>query len=466
MKVIYISTYADPQPLHGNNTSVAIAREVARAGHRVEIVTVTNDATWRGPKPDARTPRFRGVPDLAVEREGISYHVLEPPARWLDRTPPAEDWNEAVSWCADFLRSLNPDLVHQWQWQFLPFAMEAAISIGVPAVYSPYDFGFACLRTLLVTGEGTLCDATFGADKCASCVVSGRGALGRLNEAVASLPYAPQLLDRLYGDGKGFFARREGVRWPARTRTGLTEQRCQRVFRNIDAVTVTSEFAARFFSQFGLSSDRAFLMPWFHDHDHDHAGVERDRAREQLVVGYVGRISPEKGVDILLEALAGVRASREVVLRIAGSGQSRYEDELRNRFLTKAGAHAVEWQPWLGKDELQRFYGECDVVAVPSRCYETGPRTLIEALAAKVPVICTDLPPMNEFVRDGVNGFVFPFEDEATLRAIIERIAAAPEMLDALRANIAAVPSVGDAANTVRAVYDVVMQRRRQQVPA
>jgi glycosyltransferase involved in cell wall biosynthesis len=141
---------------------------------------------------------------------------------------------------------------------------------------------------------------------------------------------------------------------------------------------------------------------------------DRARAREALgvdegdfVVGIVARLSPEKAHQVLFKAVARCAAS-EPRLRMIVIGGGPREDELR------------ELACQLGIDSRTSFFGSRrDVpellpgfdVACLSSVYEGVPITLVEAMAAGLPVVATDCGSVAATVEDGVQGYVVPVGD-------------------------------------------------------
>ena len=89
--------------------------------------------------------------------------------------------------------------------------------------------------------------------------------------------------------------------------------------------------------------------------------VERVAERGRVAVGYAGRLAPHKGVDVLLDAVAG---DERLMLRIVGGGPS--EVALRARADELGMGGRVEFLGFLPEEELPAFYRSVDVLAVPS----------------------------------------------------------------------------------------------------
>jgi glycosyltransferase involved in cell wall biosynthesis len=84
-------------------------------------------------------------------------------------------------------------------------------------------------------------------------------------------------------------------------------------------------------------------------------------------------------------------------------------------------------------DQRAAIYAEMDVLVIPSAAQETFSFVAREALLAGVPVIAARAGALTEILFEGVNGFLYPPEDESALSAIIARIARQPQLLGELR---------------------------------
>ncbi|MCH5673548.1 glycosyltransferase family 4 protein [Streptomyces gilvus] len=168
-----------------------------------------------------------------------------------------------------------------------------------------------------------------------------------------------------------------------------------RVLRAAAGVLVLTEAQAEFVRRtYRVRPERVFVVPngvgsaYF-------MPVRASRpAGEPLKLLYVGRLSAQKRVDRLLDAMALIR--EPVRLRIVGDGEDRAELEARAALL---GLRDVEFDgPRLG-DALIRAYREADAFVLPSD-KEGMPLVALEAMAAALPVIATDVPGNTELLGD------------------------------------------------------------------
>jgi glycosyltransferase involved in cell wall biosynthesis len=113
--------------------------------------------------------------------------------------------------------------------------------------------------------------------------------------------------------------------------------------------------------------------------------IQRSGNQRLFTVGYVGRVTPVKGVHLLVEAFAKTRHPH-ARLRIFGCGTTESEAPYQKRLKKLAGADArIAFIAKVPFDKMLDQYREMDLLAIPSIWLETGPLTLFEALAMGVP---------------------------------------------------------------------------------
>ena len=135
---------------------------------------------------------------------------------------------------------------------------------------------------------------------------------------------------------------------------------------------------------------------------------------------YVGRLSPEKGVETLIEAWRLMGRDAPPLL-IIGDGDSRMEYK-----------HSAEGLPisFLGKqpnEEVRKMMEQSKAVVLPSECWEGMPITILESFAEGVPCIVSNLGALPEYVRNGELGEVFEAGNADSLAAAVKRLLSRPD---------------------------------------
>jgi glycosyltransferase involved in cell wall biosynthesis len=172
--------------------------------------------------------------------------------------------------------------------------------------------------------------------------------------------------------------------------------------RDVSLYIALTEFARGRFIAGGLPAAKIVVKPNF---------VAPDPGVVPAEKGYflfVGRLSPEKGVETLLRAWS--RENIRVPLRIVGSGP--LEDQVR--------AARTPFISYLGQLERAAVFQQmrsAHALVFPSEWYEALPVTLLEAFACGLPVIAADRGAAGEIVRPGQTGLLFPAGNDHELEA-------------------------------------------------
>lgn len=137
-----------------------------------------------------------------------------------------------------------------------------------------------------------------------------------------------------------------------------------------------------------------------------------------LRIGLVGRLAPEKGVDLFLRAAAETaQAFPDASFVIAGDGPDRGSLERLIEELGLQGRASL-----LGRtDDMIGFYGSLDVLVSASR-QEGLPIALLEGMASALPVVATAVGAVPQVVRDGQTGILLPPGDPSRLSVAVQQM--------------------------------------------
>ena len=145
---------------------------------------------------------------------------------------------------------------------------------------------------------------------------------------------------------------------------------------------------------------------------------------DAVLIGIVTRITPEKGIHTLIEATAKLKASPPVQLLVVGGPyfpkDTEYIDSLKAQAERLGIADRVIFTGFL--DDTDAILSLLDIVLLASTIPEACPRTIIEAMAAGVPVIATPLGGSKELVTPET-GLLVPAEDADAFAAAITQLA-------------------------------------------
>jgi glycosyltransferase involved in cell wall biosynthesis len=305
-------------------------------------------------------------------------------------------WNREAAHRLDaLLREVKPDVahLHNAYHHLSPSILPVLRRHGIPAVMTLHDLRLLC-PAIHMLRHGEVCERCRG---------------GRFHEAVLGRCVKDSLAASLLA---------------AVETANHTSRRLYR--RTVGRFLCPSAFFTRKFAEWGWPADRLMHLPNF---------VDLDAWRPATAPSgdgylYFGRLSREKGLVTLLEAhelwsrqaeTTGARPAPQ--LRLAGSGPQ--EAELRARAAGLA-AGRVEFLGPLPPDRLRAELARARFTVLPSECYENGPLSLLESLAAGVPVVGANIGGIPEHLRDGVDGVLFRSGDPAALAAALARADALP----------------------------------------
>jgi glycosyltransferase involved in cell wall biosynthesis len=307
------------------------------------------------------------------------------------------------------LRNLGSDL--------LPVAKES----GAVVVVNLMDFWFLCPNFILLRRDGSLCDGPpDGGLGCVPCQYPELAAVAATHVAEPSAA-AHATVPRVSSAD------------PAEQLVALLQRKAVLLQRLAlaDHVVAPSRFLAAMFRHNGFHSDRLQVIPY---------GLEPGRVtkqdiarpRDPLRVAFAGVMSPWKAPHLLVEA------ARQVPGRLQVSLHGRTEEYMFRDYITALLAAAapdsrIRFPGPFGREQLSQVLADADLLVVPSRWYENTPFVVLEAFAAGVPVVASDLGGLSELVRDGENGFLFPAGDVVALARILERCLQEPELVRRLR---------------------------------
>lgn len=141
--------------------------------------------------------------------------------------------------------------------------------------------------------------------------------------------------------------------------------------------------------------------------------------RNSLTIGVVSRLSREKGIDVLIDAMPQIlSAIADIRLMIVGDGEER--ERLQDQVSRLKIDHAVTWMGLRPKEDLPDLYRQMDVVVIPSR-FEGFGLTAIEAMRFGCPVIASNVDGLREIVVHVETGLLYESENtEALTVAAIE----------------------------------------------
>ena len=381
-RILFVNPFTLPESVGGVEMHLSlVSRELRARGHDVAI--------FRNDSNDPTAPEFalRTVTHEGVRLHGVNY-------RWSDF---GEGFERLVSnpsidrAFAEVLEREKPDVVHAHGLTCLSTTiLDEAKNRGVRVGLTLHDFWLGCPRGQRMTKDLDLC-TTIQRRRCVPCL---RGIWPQ---------YFPD-------DATGL------------ANLANYEKRVAHALEVPDFLVTPSEFHRRMYlREWNLAESRIHAIA---------PGLDpvpfRDLKRApnpKIRVGFIGSVTPSKGVHILIDA-ANRLPAESCVVRIHGAASRWHEvddylDQLKRRV---APGHPVEFMGRYKNEELPSILANLDVLVVPSLWYESYCMTIREGFLANVPVIASRLGPMADAIEDGITGLLFEAGSAEDLHRCLRRI--------------------------------------------
>lgn len=287
----------------------------------------------------------------------------------------------------------RPDVVHLHNiyHQLSPSILQPLRRAGIPAVMTVHDFKLVCPTYRMLDRNGP-CDA---------CVRKGfrEAVIRRCNRgslAASALVAVESSLHRMLGS-----------------------------YGHVSKFLAPSQFLADLLKRADVYPERVQVLP----HGFGVDPKARPGGRDGSVV-FVGRLSPEKGVDTAIRAI-GMASTPSAHLHVLGSGPE--ERALRALAATEAPGR-VTFHGHVGREAVLERLRTSSVAVLTARYYENQPMSILEAFACGVPVVGTDLGGIPELV-DETTGRLVPPEDPVRVAVVLDALLQSPIVAERLGRN-------------------------------
>lgn len=169
--------------------------------------------------------------------------------------------------------------------------------------------------------------------------------------------------------------------------------------KNINTFIAPSLFMKNKVVEFGWSADKikVVINPFSQSFINSESNLKNNSAANYFL--YFGRLSPEKGLEILIQA-AALTGSK---IKIAGLGP----EEKKLKALAKSLKVEVDFLGFKEGKDLQQLIVEAKGVIIPSIWYENMPLSLLESLSLGKPVLASNIGGFPEIIQEGINGWLF-----------------------------------------------------------
>jgi glycosyltransferase involved in cell wall biosynthesis len=376
--------------------------------------------------------------------------VLRYPSNWADiREYAAGSPRVGLSKFQELVLKTDSDVFHLHSWTTGAGLrhLEQVAELGIPCVVTVHVPSALCLRgTMILNGEMP-CDGRIDEKRCGQCWAMSRGLPKPLAFGLARLP-------RLTVSG-GRLATLLSVRSLVKSLADdlhTMASLCERIVA--PSAWVYSALAANAVPSHKLMISRQAVARALVDQ-----GLQRRQRSPspEIRIGFVGRLEHYKGVHILLDAMAQVPRDVAIRLLVAGSGT---EPAYLRRLEAAAQDKRIEFLGAISHDRLPEFLEQIDVLAVPSNYMETGPLVVLEAYAFGVPVMGANLGGIAERIRDGIDGWLLPFDDSRAWAAAMQDAALNRDKVARFAANVGPSRTMADVASDMASLYREILDAK------
>jgi len=439
MKLIYVPFCFYPDPVGGTEVYVeTLARQQQEQGDEVVVAApgIHDDAYWHG--------------DLRVRRFAVSEHVGDL------RELYGEGDRQAAQAFGRILDAERPDLVHLHAFTrgvSLRLVREAKRR-DIPVVFSYHTPTVSCQRGTLLRWGTDVCDGLLDVRTCARCTLQGHGLNRPASLAVGTLPTG---VGRLLG-GVGA----SGGMWTALRMTELVELRhaaFRKLMVEVDHVIALCQWVKELLLRNGVAPEKVTVsrqglcQVWSQPN-------QQPRQSGPLRVAFLGRLDANKGAHVLIQALRGIPQAAvklDIYGVVQGEAGSSYLQRLKR---LAAGDTRIAFHDPIPAEDVVARLCEYDLLAVPSQCLETGPMVVLEAFAAGIPVIGSNLGGIAELVEHDVSGVLVDQHSVEAWGKALHTLSSDRGFLAKLRSGSRPPRSIRESAWEMQTVYTEILQAR------
>jgi glycosyltransferase involved in cell wall biosynthesis len=358
-----------------------------------------------------------------------------------------------------YIHKVQPDVLHIHNISGLPSSLVSiAAEKGIKVFHTVHAYGFLCQKQVMVDHEGRPCEGPSDMRKCAACT-------GQINSR--KLKFRARLANTSPGLLNGLVRGKEALDTIRHTRQGqgpetkperigkATEEELKKRLETMVGLMngpircnfCVSEDVKKTLMAFGVRKDKLQVL-------HIGSKIAENQVQsghelhEPVVIGNIGGVDYYKGQHILIEALQKLDRQKYTA-KVYGKYEKDYVDQMM-----KGREHLpLEFLGSYRHEDLPRLLDEIDIMVLPSICSDTAPQTIFESYSRRVPIVASDGGGFRDFVRNGINGFLFPAGDSQELAARLNDLLSHPEKIASFARNIPTLKTLEENARELLAFY-------------
>lgn len=357
----------------------------------------------------------------------------------------------------NWLKKTNAKVCHQHSWTLGCgiHHLRAAKQLGMTTVLTIHTPASLCLRGTMMLYGNNPCDGRIEDLRCCSCWGAARGGNRVASELLARTPIqlSGEALDILGASSVTTAIGRRALAANHRARF-------QEMIHLSDRIVVVCDWLYQALLANNVPKEKlvmcrqGLLDPLAHKKVN-----KRIPQSDDLRICFLGRWDTVKGIHVLVDAVRRLPFSIPIKLEIYCLRPKAVEEKIYYEKVSDmiSKDHRISLGPELSRDKAPIALAESDLLAVPSQWLETGPYVVLEAQAAGIPVLGSNLGGIAELIQHGVNGWLVSASDISAWSKAIAMLAEDRNKLEELCCEIRSVRSMGDVAKEMSHVYEEII---------
>lgn len=432
----YFSSYGGGQIYVKN-----LVQSLKERGHDVSVISLSVESVDQ-PITDERMVDGVDVIQLKVSKNSL--HVSQP----LEFQPFLLDALRRV------IDEIRPDVVHAHGWKYA--TTKVCDALGVPYVITSHHGGIVCPNGMLLNNHDAICSVDVSMKNCLSCALHFVPAGDLFAPLISRLPEKSAL------DIAQFLKSRKNIPYvsPAfQTPLGIADKQAQ--LKSLQGLHVNiiapSRAIASALKRNGIADDKITVIP------HGITPLTQEPLELGLPdrpvrFGYVGRVAYAKGLHVLISALKLLPKKEHYELHIYGEGANKNEKRYAAGLQKETQDMPVIWHGKIDNSQVQKAYQSFDVMVHPTICLEVFGLTLLESLSSGRPVIATRCGGPEDFMEDGVDGFLVEPNDADQLAQAIKKFVDEPSLAEKLSKTIRPINTLEDHVAELEKFYNTILE--------
>ncbi len=403
-------------------------------------------------------PFFDQPATVEYEYEGIrviryAENSVEDRQMIMGKRPP-DSMDEFVR----IIKAEQPDIIHFHE--LAPgratsiFHVQKMHDLQIPVVLTFHLSYYICIKNSFFYRNEKKCDGVIREKVCTACVfhdknIEGLKSTMLLNTAMAlfNLNINTTGLNNTAGTALGFPFVINNIK-----------QNLARLSNLSAKIVVVAEWFRDMLEKNGVPASKIAYIKQGLTSSNERPAVHR-KNDSPLKLVYIGRITESKGLHLLIDAVCRL-PEEKVLLHIYGK---ETEAAYINRCKQIAGANKnICWQGVVPSEEVIPRLSQYDLLCLPSVFSEMSPLVIQEAFAAGIPVLASNVYGNVEQIKDGVNGWLFRFNDSVDLCEKLDYLTSHPEAIENAMMNLPESYSFGEVGKKYLELYKTILNSKGQ----